>query len=234
MQVSGHTPFQPVSSMPAKDKMVAVLGTTKENPDTLPYMSIVQAVSNKLSRMGYGILTGASPGANYYGNLGAKPEASYAIHVTHWPPIDNVRPDSDKPLYQDYATVGSGSERTNLMNQLCNTLIMAPGGAGSMQELGLTLENVYYQTPGAPQKMILIGKNYWNPLLQLFNNMVKMGTVDKSIFDCVTVVDVPLNNPEQAAEQITKIVTAQKPQVQPMFGQRRTMGTQGRKLSLVG
>ena len=223
--------------LPEKEKMVAILGSSKENPSLHPYLKILQAVSAKLSDRGYGILTGASPGANYYGNSGANPEQSFAIHVTGWESVENYRPDSEEPLYQNYATVNNGPERTLLLNQLCNTLIISPGGTGSLEEIGVTLENMYYAVPGAPQKLILLGREYWEPILQLFRNMNRMGTANESVFQHVTVLDPPLNNPDKAADQIIEAVTGQsvhKPS-QPRFGGVEAIPIRPRRrLQLIG
>jgi predicted Rossmann-fold nucleotide-binding protein len=82
MRISFGTQICPQPpSLPEKPKMVAVLGGSKQNPDTQPYLEILKLASEKLSAMGYGIITGGSPGANFYGNWGAHPDRSYAIHV---------------------------------------------------------------------------------------------------------------------------------------------------------
>lgn len=175
-------------------------------------------------------MTGASAGANYYGNWGALPDKSYAIHVQGWESAENRRPDSSKLLYQDYAILKTGAERTIMLNQLCNTLIVSPGGPGSLQEIAVTLENMYYKAPGAPQKLILLGKNFWEPMLQLFNNMVRMGLGDNRLFESVTVLDVPLNNPARGAEQLVQLIVGQTPV--PRFGNQAHQARQ--RLRLLG
>jgi hypothetical protein len=50
--------------------------------------------------------------------------------------------------------------------------------------------------------------------------MNQMGTADERIFQHVTVADVPLDNPENAAEQVVRLVAGKPPEQapQPRFG----------------
>src|SRR5262249_7882503 len=133
-----------------REKTVAILGTSKKadtHPHLLPYFQVLEGVSRSLSKKGYNIITGATTGANYYGNLGADPDKSFAIHVEGWDSVKNLRPDGS-PLYRDYAVAKSGSARTALINQSSKFVILSPGGPGSLQEAAVTLENMYYKTPG--------------------------------------------------------------------------------------
>jgi hypothetical protein len=99
-----------------------------------------------------------------------------------------------------------------------------------LQELAVTLESMYYKAPQAPKKLILLGKDFWQPMSQLFKNMVRMGVSEPRIFEDATVLDVPLNNPAQAAEQLVRLIAGQTPV--PQFG--RQVRQAGARLRLLG
>ncbi|MBX2860550.1 MAG: LOG family protein [Vampirovibrio sp.] len=206
LRFSATAPSQPPYKLPSKAKTVSLLGAKQDTIYTHPYFLALQAIASKLSSRGYAIITGASTGANYYGSLGASPENSFAIHVKGVPPIQNIRPISNSPLYQDYATVDSYPARTKKLGQLCDTLIVAPGGLGSLEEVTSTLVNMYYKTPGAPTKLILLGKDYWAPLQEMFQTMIKAGTAGPHLSQYITILDAPMDKPDILAEQVVKLI----------------------------
>lgn len=205
----------------SRDATVAFLGSSKqENQKLGPYFQVFMMAARRLSAMGYNVLTGGSPGANYYGNLGAPLNRSFAIHVTGWDAAANRRKDGT-PLYQDYAVLNNGAERTLLLNKSCKVILLAPGGPGSLQEAAVALEAMYYGAKvgkDAPDKIVFVGREYWRPLLGQFANMVNWGLADADrLRKLIGVVDVRPGRAPEAVDKIVEFVTGQKPKPTSLF-----------------
>ncbi len=202
----------------SREHTVAVLGSSTKKPNRFvsPFFNAIQQVAGRLSRQGYNIMTGGCSGANYHANLGALPERSYAVHVPGWEIVPNVRPDGQGDLFRSYATVDSGPLRTHLFGRLAKTVLLMPGGVGTLQEVFTLLESMYYKMPNMPDKLVLLGKKFWQPMLE---QLIRQGLAEERLRDLYTIVDVKkwTFRPWKrwaAVRKIVRLVTGQSSQTQ--------------------
>ena len=194
-----------------KSHTVAVLGTAR-TPDWLnPAFEVLENAAYRLSKEGYDIITGGSDGANKAANTGAVPRRSFAVHVNRpaWRGVKNRRAGSRKPLFRDYASVHSGPARTELLDDISGFVVIAPGGAGSLQELGVTLEAMAYGDH-PPEKVILLDAAFWADQMRQLRTMVEQGLLDAGVLDRIACVAVDPQNPRKAADALVEIITGRE------------------------
>lgn len=168
-----------------KNKTIAILGTSKENEYVKPYMDLSKKLSYELSKNGYNVITGGAKGINYSANFGASTadsEKSWVIDADIVGIDFEQFSSSGQKLYNILNKTNTGCERTSLMCNLSKVIICFPGGMGTIEEIGVTLENMYYNINSPNDKIFLIGDFYY-PLIKLTENMVKYGLINKDIID---------------------------------------------------
>lgn len=196
-----------------KSKTVCVLGGSMVSDKTMPNLLALQKASEKLAARGYNIVTGGSTGANEYGNRGASsvdPTKSWVIHIEDSPSINKTTGDG-RQLYQDYSITKSNATRVDELNKVSQYVIIAKGGAASLEEFAGTLRRMYYPDSNShnyklPRKIILVG---WDSLRGVVDEMVKDGIT--GVKNLVEYVHVDYSDPESASNKIVEIVTGRKP-----------------------
>jgi uncharacterized protein (TIGR00730 family) len=89
-------------------------------------------------------------------------------------------------------------ERKKVMFMNSDTIVVLPGGAGSLDEL---FEVLTWRQLGLHDKPIVLlnSERYWTPLLRLMDHVVDQGFADASLLEFITVVDTPA-----AAEEVLR------------------------------
>ena len=192
-----------------KNKTVAILGTSKENEYSKTYLKLAEKLSYVLSQNGFDIITGGAKGINYCANYGASsfdPQKSWVIDADIvGVDFEQVSSDGQK-LYNILKKTNTGCERSSLMCNLCKAIICFPGGMGTIEEIGVILEHMYYNVDSPCEKIFLIGDFYY-PLIQLTENMTNHGLIDKRIID--RIICLPVNtdtNFDDCTDKITKLI----------------------------
>ncbi len=189
-----------------KNKTVAILGTSKENEYSKTYLKLAEKLSYILSQNGFDIITGGAKGINYCANYGASsfdPQKSWVIDAdVVGVDFEQVSSDGQK-LYNILKKTNTGCERSSLMCNLCKAIICFPGGMGTIEEIGVILEHMYYNVDSPCEKIFLIGDFYY-PLIKLTENMMNYGLVDKRIID--RIIYLPLNSDINFDDCLNKIM----------------------------
>jgi uncharacterized protein (TIGR00730 family) len=152
---------------------VTIFGSARV-PETHPYYALTREVGRRVSQLGFGVLTGGGPGLMEAANRGARDEGGFSagcnIELSH---EQEPNPYLDRSVTCHYFFV-----RKVLLFKYSYAFIAMPGGFGTLDELSEALTLV--QTAKILNfPIILIGLDYWRPLLGQLHEMVRQGMLDE-------------------------------------------------------
>ncbi|GAB4148898.1 MAG: TIGR00730 family Rossman fold protein [Bacteroidia bacterium] len=140
---------------------VSIFGSARTKPDN-KYYKLAEEIASKLTREGYGIITGGGPGIMEAGNKGAREGNGKSVGLNIRLPFEqssNIYVDPDKSINFDYFFV-----RKTIFLKYSQGFIAMPGGFGTLDELFEALTLV--QTSKiAHFPVVLVGSEYWNGLV---------------------------------------------------------------------
>jgi hypothetical protein len=184
---------------------VTVFGSARFKPDH-QYYKMAQQVGAALCRMGFAVMTGGGPGIMEAANRGAREAGGRSIGCNITLPFEQEpNPYLDEMLEFRYFFV-----RKVMLVKYSYAFVVMPGGVGTMDELFESLTLI--QTGKIKDfPVVLMGKDYYEPLTGFLEDMVRAGTISRSDLDLFMVTD----SIEEATAHIEKC-SVQK------FGLRRT------------
>jgi uncharacterized protein (TIGR00730 family) len=147
---------------------VSIFGSARTKPDN-KYYKLAEEIGFKLTREGYGVITGGGPGIMEAGNKGAKAGGGKSVGLNIHLPFEqtnNPFVDPDKLVSFDYFFV-----RKTIFLRYSQGFIALPGGFGTLDELfeALTLVQT---TKIANFPVILVGSEYWTGLLSWIKSVM--------------------------------------------------------------
>ncbi len=149
---------------------VSVFGSARTKPDS-QYYQLAEEISEKLTREGYGVISGGGPGIMEAANKGAKAGKGKSVGLNIRLPFEqssNAFVDHDKNIVFDYFFV-----RKTIFLKYSQGFIAMPGGFGTLDELFESLTLV--QTSKiANFPVILVGSDYWGGLVDWIRNTMLM------------------------------------------------------------
>ncbi len=141
---------------------VSVFGSARTKPEN-EYYKLAEEIAFKLTREGYGVITGGGPGIMEAANRGAKAGGGKSVGLNILLPFEqssNVFIDKDKIIDFDYFFV-----RKTIFLRYSQGFIALPGGFGTLDELFEALTLVQTNKI-AHFPIVLAGKKYWTGLLE--------------------------------------------------------------------
>lgn len=140
-----------------------------------PYYETARAFGKQIAELGFTTMTGGGPGIMEAANRGAYENNGFSVGCNIKLPFEqHPNPYMDKWLTIDYFFV-----RKVLLVKYSYAFIILPGGFGTMDEffetITLAQTKVIRNFP-----IVLYGKNFFQPLMEVFDKMVQEGTVAKS------------------------------------------------------
>ena len=165
---------------------VSVFGSARTKPDN-KYYKLAEEISFKLTRSGYGVISGGGPGIMEAANKGARAGGGKSVGLNIELPFEqypNAFIDADKLISFKYFFV-----RKVMFLKYSQGFVAMPGGFGTLDELSEALTLI--QTNKIAQyPIILVGKEYWEGLITWFKNkMLVEGNINAEDFDFFKVVD---------------------------------------------
>lgn len=140
---------------------VTIFGSARTNPDNKYYL-LAEKIAYKISKAGYGIITGGGPGIMEAGNKGAHLGEGTSVGLNIELPFEqhfNPYIDRDKNLNFDYFFV-----RKVMFVKYSQGFVVMPGGFGTMDELFEALTLI--QTKKIDRfPIILVGSEFWAGLI---------------------------------------------------------------------
>ncbi|HPD65278.1 MAG TPA: TIGR00730 family Rossman fold protein [Bacteroidia bacterium] len=147
---------------------VTIFGSARTQPDNQYYQATVE-VAEKLTRLGYGIITGGGPGIMEAANKGAKNAGGKSVGLNIILPHEqkfNEYIDADKLINFDYFFV-----RKVMFVRYAQGFVVMPGGFGTLDEFFEAITLI--QTKKIqPFPVVLFGSEYWKGLIDWFEKTV--------------------------------------------------------------
>ncbi|HEY7369981.1 MAG TPA: TIGR00730 family Rossman fold protein [Thermoanaerobaculia bacterium] len=162
---------------------VSVFGSARF-PAGHPYYELARQLGAGLARIGFTVMTGAGPGIMEGANRGAREAGGRSVGC------NIVLPEEQKlnPYVDVAVTFRHFYVRKVMLVKYSYAFVVLPGGIGTMDELfeALTLIQTA-KIEGFP--VVLMGRDYWNDLLELMERMAKEGTIDRADLRLLFVTD---------------------------------------------
>ncbi len=176
---------------------VSIFGSARTLPSD-PYYKLGEEIAYKLTKSGYGVISGGGPGIMEAANKGARRAKGKSVGLNiHLPFEQQANPyvDHDKLLNFKYFFV-----RKVMFMRYAQGFIVLPGGYGTIDELSEALTLI--QTMKIAQfPIVLVGHKYWDGLVAWFTEtMLAEGNIAKTDLKLFHVVD----DPDEAVAIINK------------------------------
>jgi len=167
---------------------VTIFGSARTKPND-KYYDLAVRIAQKITKHGYGIITGGGPGIMEAGNKGAHLAGGTSVGLNIDLPFeqhDNPYIDSDKSMDFDYFFV-----RKVMFVKYSQGFVVMPGGFGTLDELfeAITLiqTNKIDQFP-----IILVGTEFWGGLMDWIRKALltkKNSNISASDLELIHLVD---------------------------------------------
>ncbi len=174
---------------------VTIFGSARLAPGTPAYEG-AERVAQRLSELGFAVITGGGPGIMEAANKGCQRGrgTSVGLNIT-LPQEQKPNPYQDVSLNFRYFFV-----RKLMFVKYCSAYVICPGGFGTLDELFEALTLV--QTEKIRRfPIVLMGSAYWSGLLAwLRERVVAEGCIDRADLDLMQVCDDP--------EEVARLIAA--------------------------
>src|ERR1017187_377352 len=171
---------------------VSVFGSARTKPDTR-YYKLAEEIAFKLTRSGYGVISGGGPGIMEAANKGAQAGGGKSVGLNIELPFEqkpNPFIDTDKNINFKYFFV-----RKVMFLKYSQGFVALPGGFGTMDELSEAL-TLIQTNKVAHFPIILAGSDYWSGFVDWLKKSVVM---EKNI----TPADMNLFHVVDTAHEVT-------------------------------
>ena len=140
---------------------VSIFGSARTKPEDKYYL-LAERIAEKISKAGYGVITGGGPGIMEAGNKGASRGVSPSVGLNIELPFEqhfNPFIDPDKNLNFDYFFV-----RKVMFVKYSQGFVVMPGGFGTLDEMFEAITLIQTKKI-AKFPIILVGSEFWSGLL---------------------------------------------------------------------
>ena len=160
-------------------------GSARTQPDD-PYYKDAEALSAKLAKKGYSIISGGGPGIMEASNVGAFKVGGKSVGLNIQLPFEQkLNPYTTQSLDFDFFF-----SRKVMLTFASEVYVYFPGGFGTLDELFEILTLI--QTKKIERiPIVLYGKDFWDPLIRVFEKSLlkKFKTISLEDLDLFVVVD---------------------------------------------
>ena len=173
---------------------VSIFGSARTKPED-KYYQLAEEIAYKISKAGYGVITGGGPGIMEAGNKGAHRGEGPSVGLNIELPFEqhfNPFIDKDKNLNFDYFFV-----RKVMFVKYAQGFVVMPGGFGTLDELFEAVTLIQTKKIGK-FPIILVGTEFWSGLL----DWIKTVMMEK--YQNANVVDLNLIKLVDSAEEVVE------------------------------
>lgn len=165
---------------------ISVFGSARIKPEN-EYYKLAVETAEKITKKGFGVITGGGPGIMEAGNKGAEQANGRSVGLGISLPFEqglNQHVDPDFSINFNYFFV-----RKVMFVKYAQGFVVFPGGFGTLDELFESLTLI--QTRKIDQiPIILFGSEYWGGLIDWINTtMKKWGTISETDSDLFHITD---------------------------------------------
>lgn len=166
---------------------VSIFGSARTKTDD-PHYKLAEEVAFKISKAGYGVITGGGPGIMEAGNKGAHLGGGISVGLNIDLPFEqhfNPYIDHDKNLQFDYFFV-----RKVMFVKYSQGFVVMPGGFGTLDELFEAITLIQTKKIGK-FPIILVGTKFWGGLMEWIQNVLleKYNNISPNDLNLIKVVD---------------------------------------------
>jgi len=162
---------------------VTVFGSARFKEDH-EYYKAAREMGKQIAALGFTTMTGGGPGIMEAANRGAFENGGMSVGCNIQLPFEQ----KPNPYMQKSITFEHFFVRKVLLIKYSYAFIIMPGGFGTMDEFFETLTLV--QTKTITQfPIVLFGKEYHQPLMEMIEWMAKQGTISKEDLSLVLLTD---------------------------------------------
>jgi len=176
---------------------VSIFGSARTKPGT-PFYDLSTEIASKLTKTGFGIITGGGPGIMEAGNKGAHAAGGASVGLNIELPFEqhsNPWIDPDKNIDFNYFFV-----RKVMFVKYAQGFVVLPGGMGTLDELfeAITLIQTY-KMDRFP--VVLVGRKFWSGLIAWLKETVleQAHNISPGDLDLFRIVDTA----DEVVESIT-------------------------------
>lgn len=177
--------FIKISRLP--EPIVTIFGGSRLAQDSF-FAKQAHALSHRLAQSNISVITGGGPGIMQAANCGVDHEMAHLISArTLGITVRGLEPINE--CAQNYIVMDYFFSRKWLMINFARAFAIFPGGFGTIDELAEVITLLQTKKlSGVP--VVLIGKNYWQPLLNWLNETVlKHGLIGEKDLSLIKVTD---------------------------------------------
>lgn len=166
---------------------VSIFGSARRMKRDEKYYKIAEDTAYLLSKMGLAIITGGGPGIMEAANRGAKEAGGESIGLNIQIPVEQKPNRFIKKILQFRYFFC----RKFMFVKYAQAYVIMPGGFGTLDEFFEAITLI--QTGRSePFPVVLVGKKYWQGLIQWFNSTVlRAQSISKKDLAIFEVVDTP-------------------------------------------
>ncbi len=165
---------------------VSIFGSARIKEEDKDYKKTVE-IAKMLSKLGFGVITGAGPGIMEAGNKGAKENNGTSVGLRINLPFEqytNKYVDEEYLLKFDYFFI-----RKLMFQKYSKGFIIMPGGFGTLDEFFNALTLIQCNKSKV-FPIILFGKEHYQPLLEwIKNTLLKEKLISKKDLDLIHLTD---------------------------------------------
>ena len=164
---------------------VTIFGSARTKPGTT-YYELARTMGSECAKLGFTVITGGGPGIMEAGNRGAHEAGGRSIGVNIELPFEqHINPYVDRSVDMHYFFT-----RKTILVKYSYAFIVLPGGAGTMDEMFETMTLIQCgKLRNFP--IILMGKDYWQPLMDFVYKMAEAGTISPEDPELIFFTDDP-------------------------------------------
>lgn len=166
---------------------VTIFGSARTKPDDKYYL-LAEKIAYKITKAGYGIITGGGPGIMEAGNKGAHFGGGTSVGLNIELPFEqhfNPYIDHDKNLQFDYFFV-----RKVMFVKYSQGFVVMPGGFGTLDELFEAMTLIQTKKIGK-FPIILVGTDFWSGLIDWIKTILleKYNNINAEDMNLIKIVD---------------------------------------------
>ncbi len=150
---------------------VTIFGSARTKPGTQHY-ELAREMGAACAKLGFTVMTGGGPGIMQAGNQGAYEVGGRSLGINIELPFEqHINPYVHRAITMRYFFT-----RKVVLVKYSYAFIVMPGGAGTLDEMFETMTLIQTgKLKGFP--IILMGKDYWQPLMDFVYRMAEAGTI---------------------------------------------------------
>ena len=162
---------------------ITVFGSARTKEDA-PAYKLARSVGAEIARLGFTVMTGGGGGIMEAANRGAKEVGGRSVGCNILLPQEQ----QPNPYLDKCVTINYFFVRKTLLMKYSYGFVIMPGGVGTMDEMFEALTLI--QTKKIRNfPIVLMGKDYWQPLMDFLKQMEHAGTISPGDLDLIYFTD---------------------------------------------